>query len=138
MPSFSTSVVLNDGQGTPVAHTFAPLTLIGQEATFVDRSGGIVVGYPKLAFNTSQPNKTSRIGKVRTRMWVPTLEVVTASTYNGITPAATKAYDLGFDGVFMIHERSILQERKNLKAYVKNLMAHQVITDLVETQETFY
>lgn len=104
----------------------------------VDRSSGIAVGYPKLVFNTSQPTKTSRIGKVRARLWVPTLEVVNASTYNGITPAATKAYDLGFDGVFFIHERSILQERKNLLAYVKNLMAHATLTSLIETQETFY
>lgn len=137
MPSFS-QITINDGKATPVAHIFAPKTLIGTEAKFVDRSGGITVGYPELMFNVSLPSKTSRMTKVRMKAVVPVLEVVNAATYNGITPAPTKAYDMTFDGTFFLPERSTLADRKDILAYVKNALATAFVTSLVETQETVY
>lgn len=137
MPAFA-AITINDGQATPVAHTFSPLTLIGSEASFVDRSGGITVGFPKVTVNSLPPSKTSRLTKVRVKVVMPVMEVVNSSTYNGITPAPTKAYDMTFDGMFFLPERSTLADRKNINAYAKNLLANALLTALVETQETVY
>lgn len=137
MPSFS-AITLNDGLAAPVAHTFAPLTLIGNEAKFVDRSSGITVGYPMVSLVTTQPSKNSRLSKVRMKVVVPVLEVTNASTYNGITPAPTRAYDLTADCVFFLPERCTLAQRKDLLAFVKNLLASSVSTAVIETQETIY
>lgn len=137
MPAF-TALTINDGLATPVAHTFAQKTLIGTEATYVDRSGGITVGYPTVVVNSMPPTKTSRLSKVRMKVVLPVLEVVNASTYNGITPAPTKAYDLTFDAMFFLPERCTLAQRKDILAYAKNLLANALTTSLVETQETIY
>lgn len=137
MPVFA-ALILNDGQATPVAHTFAQKTLIGTEATYVDRVSGITVGYPTLTVNSMPPTKTSRLAKVRVKMVLPVLEVVNASTYNGITPAPTKAYDLTFDGMFFLPERCTLAQRKDILAYAKNILSNALLTTLVETQETIY
>lgn len=137
MPAF-TALTINDGQTTPVVHTFAQKTLIGTEATFVDRSGGITVGYPTVVVNSMPPTKTSRLSKVRMKVVLPVLEVVNASTYNGITPAPTKAYDLTFDAMFFLPERCTLAQRKDILAYAKNGLSNALLTSLVETQETIY
>lgn len=137
MPQMA-NIVINDGQATPVAHTFGPGPLVGTEAVFLDRSGGISIGYPKVIINAAQPSKTSRLYKTRVKLVVPVLEVVNASTYNGITPAPTKAYDLTFDGTFFCPERATLADRKNLLAYVKNLLAHATLTAVVQDQEVVY
>lgn len=137
MPQF-TALTINDGQATPAAHTFAQKTLIGTEATYVDRSGGITVGFPTVTVNSMPPTKTSRLQKVRCKVVLPVLEVVNASTYNGITPAPTKAFDLTFDGMFFLPERCTLPQRKDILAYTKNLIASALMAALVETQETVY
>lgn len=137
MPAF-TALTIYDGLATPVAHTFAQKTLIGTEATYVDRIGGITVGYPTLTVNSMPPTKTSRLAKVRVKMVMPVLEVVNASTYNGITPAPTKAYDLTFDGMFFLPERCTLAQRKDILAFAKNVLSNALLTSLVETQETIY
>lgn len=137
MPAF-TALTINDGLATPVAHTFAQKTLIGTEATYVDRISGITVGYPSIVVNSMPPTKTSRLAKVRMKVVMPVLEVVNASTYNGITPAPTKAYDLTFDAMFFLPERCTLAQRKDILAFAKNLLANALTTSLVETQETIY
>lgn len=137
MPTFA-AITINDGASTPVARTFAPKTLIGTEAKFVDRSSGITVGFPELMVNQSMPSKTSKIHKVRLKLTMPVMEVVNSSTYNGITPAPTKAFDMTFDGTFFLPERSSLQDRKHIMALAKNALANALLTALVETQETIY
>jgi hypothetical protein len=137
MPAFA-NIVLNDGAGTPVAHTFAPNTLVGTLSTFADRSGGIAVGYPVISISSVSPSKTSRLYKVRAKIVMPVLEVVNSSTYSGITPAPTKAYDMTADMTFFIPERSTLQQRKDILAFAKNFLSNAVATALVETQETVY
>jgi hypothetical protein len=42
------------------------------------------------------------------------------------------------DLIFFLPERSTLQDRKHILAYVKNLLANSLVTSLVETQETIY
>jgi hypothetical protein len=137
MGAFAT-ITLNNGESTPVAHDFDPNTLTGTVSTFADRVDGISVGYPNITILTSVPSKTSRLYKVRAKIVLPVLETVTASTYNGITPAPTKAYDLTAVVEFFIPERSTLAQRKDIRAYMSNFLAHAVMTDLVETQETIY
>lgn len=132
------NIVINDGQAAPVAHTFAPLSIVGNLATYEDRSGGISVGYPRILIWVNPPSKTSRLQKVRIKIMRPSLESVTNSTYSGITPAPTKAYDTSFDCTFFLPERGTLADRKDILAYAKNLLGHAVGTAIVETQEAIY
>lgn len=83
-------------------------------AKWVDRSGGIAIGYPALTMSVRPPSKDSRITRVQAKLVVPTLEQTSASTSTGIQPAPTKAYDCTMNLEFMLPERSTLLERTAL------------------------
>lgn len=79
---------------------------------WVDRSGGIAIGYPSFTLSVRPPTKTSRVYKVTAKLVSPTLEETSASTATGIPPPPVKAYDLTTVVEVMLPERSSLAERK--------------------------
>ncbi len=127
MPAIA-ALTLNDAEATPVAHTFSPDSIQDGVARWVDRSGGISLGFPVLSMSLRPPTKTSRTYKLMIKVTVPTLEVTSPSTSSGIQPAPTLAYnDLGtLEMVF--HERSTKQQRKNLFAYMLGGMNNVTFT----------
>lgn len=90
-------------------------------AAWVDRSGGIAVGYPRLTLLVRPPNKATRNYKVSAKFVLPTLEVTAPSTATGIQPAPTKAYDHVAVMEFMLPERGSLAERQKLFSAVASL-----------------
>lgn len=93
---------------------------------WVDRSGGIPVGYPALTMSVRPPTKVSRVYKVTVKFLQPTLETVDGTTPAGYTPAPAKAYDCTFVGEFMIPERSTLTERQALFSRVASLFVRTI------------
>lgn len=132
------SVVLNDGQGTPVAHTFTPSRIVDGVAILNDMSGGIALGYPRITHLVRPPNKGTRNWKITAKVILPVLEVTSPSTSSGIQPAPTLAYNLEGHVEIILPERSTLAERKNLNAFLKNYLANAVMTNAVENFEALY
>lgn len=129
------NIVINDGQGTPVAHTFSPTTVTSEVVSYHDRSGGIVLGYPELTLGQKMPANGVGSIKQTLRISVPTLETVTGSTGEGFAPKPTLAYkERAYVEVYN-DPRSSLQERKNLNAYLKNALANAAWTTLIENYE---
>lgn len=93
---------------------------------WVDRVGGIAIGYPVLTMSVRPPTKTSRIYKVTAKLILPTLEQTSPSTATGIQPAPTKAYDCSCVMEFMLPERSTLAERQRLYSMVKSLFVQTI------------
>lgn len=93
---------------------------------WVDRSGGIAIGYPAFTMQVRPPTQASRVYKVTAKLVIPTLEVTAPSTSTGIQPAPTKAYDLTCVMEFMLPERSTLAERDKLLSMVKSLLVAQI------------
>lgn len=91
-------------------------------ARWVDRSGGISVGFPALTLSVRPPTKASRIYRVTAKLSLPTLETV-GNAYNGITPGPTKAYDVQCVMEFLLPERSTAAERAALLSHVRSLFA---------------
>lgn len=127
-------IVIADGQATPVNKTFGPDSIKNDVAQWFDRSGGIAVGYPVITASVRPPsrNSTSRVNKVQVKIVVPVLEQVAPSTI------WTKAYETTFTGEFLMHERATLQNRKDILAFAKNLLAHVVATNAVHNLEPVY
>ncbi len=133
------ALTLNDGKPTPVAHTFSPVNIDqAGVAKWADRSGGIAIGYPAVSFSIRQPTKASRMYRVTAKVVLPVLEQTSASTATGIQPAPTKAYDLLATLELVLPERSTLDQRKDLLAYVKNYIANSVLTSAVSDFESVY
>jgi hypothetical protein len=81
-------------------------------ASYVDRSGGYAIGYPRLSISVRPPTKASRVYKVTAKLVLPTLEVTSPSTATGIQPAPTLAYAQTGLMEFFLPERSSLAERQ--------------------------
>lgn len=146
MPALA-SFVINDGATTPVAHTFYPTGPDDNGVNyFVDRSSGIAIGFPSVSLDLRQPrpaaagteSKASRVYRAKFKVTMPVLEVTSPNTGTGIQPAPTKAYDLVANLEFILPERSTLQNRKDILAYARNLLAHANATSLVQDLESIY
>jgi len=95
-------------------------------AKWVDRSGGILIGYPAFTLSVRNPTRDSRVTRVVAKLVIPTLEQTSASTMTGIQPAPTKAYDLIANMEFVIPDRSSLTEREDFLSKVVSLLSKTV------------
>lgn len=139
MPAIG-NVVINDGATTPVAHTYGPAGIEGIVASYADRVTGIPVGYLTLDVSLRKPSPKSieKMYLATFTIKTPILEVTSPSTASGIQPAPTVGYKPICEIKFWLPERSALQDRKNLRAYAKNLLNDAVVTSVVEQLEAVY
>lgn len=120
-----TSIVLADGQATPVNRTFSARGATAQVARYMDVSGGIAIGMPTITLGNQQTAGSNGTFRLEARITVPVLEVISGSD-GGYTPAPKPAYNMFAKIELVAPNRSTLQNRKDLHAYVKNLLAHAV------------
>jgi hypothetical protein len=122
-----------------VAHTFSPVNIdAAGVAKLVDRSGGISIGFPAITMSVRAPQKGASNYKVVAKVSVPVLEATSPSTATGIQPAPTVAYTLLGTCEFVLPDRSTLQERTNVLAYLKNFLANTNLDTAVKTYEAIY
>lgn len=144
MPAVA-NIVLPDAQVTPVNHTFIPL---GQDAKGVwwyeDQTGISPLGFQRVSFSFSRPpmglpgkSSSDRVVKVRVGIFMPRLETL-ATNAAGLTPAPTISYVPKSYHEFLIPERSLLQDRKDLRKYAVGLLGSQVMIDAVETLQNVF
>lgn len=138
MPTMA-NIVINDGAAAPVAHTFTPT---GPDRNGVhywhDRSGGVALGFPRISIDVRAPSpagpgatsSSDRVQRVKVRMVVPIMET-------GVT-TPTKAYDLTFNGEFILPERATEAECGDVLAYADNLLSDALMAALVEQRERVY
>jgi len=143
MPQIST-IVINDGAATPVAHTFSPL---GKDAAGVfwweqtspspaNKLGAKRIGYKQVRELAAKSQLTAA-SKVSYTLWVPTLETL-GNNSAGITPPATVAYREVARVEFTLAERSLAQERKDTRVLAMNLLGHAMSTSNVDLLEPSY
>lgn len=140
------NIVINDGQTTPVAHTFNP-SEDGDMDLFEDKVGGVAIGFSLIAIRFRRPvapsngtasNPSNRVYRVNINVSVPTMESTSAATGTGIPPAPTVAYIHRCNMEWLLPERGTLQERKNLRAYVYNLLANADIQKVLQDLEAYW
>ena len=139
------NIVLNDAQGTPVAHTFIPLGP-DQSGTWwwEDQTGTSPLGYNRISMQLVRNTKSaagSSAGESTSRIKVgvhtPKMETLSNNSA-GLTPPPTVAYTPRCAVEFIISDRSALQDRKDLRKYVDFLMAEAQLTNMVENLQNVY
>lgn len=140
------SIVLNDAQGTPVAHTFLPL---GPDTNgvwwFEDQTGPSAVGYNRISVQlvrtppaqNGTSSSSNRVNRAKIKIHVPVLETL-GTNDNGITPPPTVAYVCKSVVDFDLPERSTLQNRKDLRKYTQFVVADAQIVALLELLQNIY
>jgi hypothetical protein len=68
---------------------------------------------------------------------VPVLETLGTSD-SGITPPPTKSYEVLYNGEFVLPERSSLDVRKDILAYVQSLYGLSVVAEAIEDLKATY
>lgn len=129
MPAIA-SLVINDGQTTPVAHTFAPVTTDGAEAKYADRAPALPIGYLQISHEVRQPASSTAAYRVITGFNFPVL-----ATINSVL---TKVRNSSAQVVFNFAQDSTDQERKDALAYVSNFLANSTVKTSIQNVEPFY
>lgn len=144
------NIVLANGEASPVNHTFAP---IGQDVKtgiwwFEDQSPRVAatstLGYPRIGIRTKRETELtpgmsskSQITRVEYTIALPQLETLGTSS-SGFTPAPQIAYVDRFQGTFLLSARDALADRKDVRAYARNLPANTDFITLVESLQSYY
>lgn len=123
------NIVLADGQSTPVNHTFSVVSE-HPDAVYTDKAAGIPIGFPKIVIGQSTPSPARRSQKTSFKVELPVLETISGDA-GGYTPAPKVAYTLMFQGHFVAPDRSTLQNRKDLTAYVQNLLSKAMVVAML-------
>lgn len=120
-----TTLVLNDGQSTPVAKTFSERGADRQLAVWKDISSGISIGFPTVTLSNKERPGTNGTYRVEARVTIPVTEVISGDA-GGYEPVPKVAYTMLGKVEMIAPNRATLQNRKDLWAFVANLMAHAV------------
>jgi hypothetical protein len=129
MPAI-TSIILADGQNTPVNKTFEVVTAqqgADAPAVWAERSGGTYASFKNMTMSVRRAqNSTST--KVVLRIKDPTVDPVTGAVKLNTLVAID----------FTLPDAANLQNRKDILAYAKNLLANAVVADAVHNMSPAY
>lgn len=141
------NIVLADALGTPVNHTFVP---IGPDQNgvfwFEDQSQANALGYWRISVEIKRPSNSpspgtssdGRTHRVRLGLHEPILANITNSTVTGVEPAPTLAYTSRSFTEYVMPERGVLQDRKDLRKMTEKLSADALIVSVVENLQYIY
>lgn len=129
MPALA-ALSINDGQSTPVAHSYAPVTTDGSRAGWADRSPTIPSGYRTISHEVLPPSGSRTVNKITVGFMIPVVQTV-----NGVDTVTRYS---SAQVVLNIHPDSLLQERKDLLAYVANFLNDATVKTSVQNIEPFY
>jgi len=129
MPAIAT-LSINDGQASPAAHSFAPVSTDGTRAKWADRSPSIPAGFKLLSIEMAEPSGNRTVHKVTFGFTDP----VVASVDGADTVVRYNSAKVELN----INPDSTLQNRKDILAYVANCLDHASVKSAVENLEPFY
>lgn len=135
MPAVA-AITINDGQATPVAHTFDPTGPDTNGAfSYVDNSSGVALGFPRITLSKSDPRGNSSVYRVKGRFEIPVLETANGANPEGYTPGPAVAYTVRGNMEFLLPQRSDTDERKDILAYVSNFLQLALAESLIHDLE---
>lgn len=129
MPALA-ALAINDGEASPVEHTFNPVSTNGSKASWADRSPATPAGFLLISHEISAPSASRTVYRLQAGYMLPVLatvdEVETVVRYSSAQV------------ILNIHPDSTLQERKDLLAYVANSLGLASWKTSVENLEPFW
>lgn len=126
--SAQANLQLYDGQTTPVLKTFSARGADMNLAKYTDISSGIGIGLPTITLGNRTVNGTNGTYRVEARITIPVLEAISGDA-GGYTAVPKVAFNMFGKVELIAPNRATAQNRKDLKAFVANLMAHAVMSE---------
>jgi len=140
----ASNIVLADALGTPVNHTFVPMGPDEKGVFWFEDSSAngatAAIGSWRISAELKRPppanagtSSAGRTFRAVVGLHEPILEVLGTNTVSGIPPSPQVAYAPRVFAEFVLPERTTLQNRKDLRKMIANLLAEAQMTALVET-----
>lgn len=129
MPAIA-ALSINDGQASPAAHTFAVNGTSGLLATWLEKAAGSPNGYFRLTHEVREAKSTTGAHRV-----IVSLNMPTVATVDGVI---TKVRNSSAQVVFNFAQDSTLAERKDLLAYIYNVLGNATMKPAIyDIEPTF-
>jgi hypothetical protein len=129
----ASSITINDGQTTPVAHTFVPARKNGQVVEYEERvTAANPAGFFTLAISQGDSKSASPVIRTRISVAVP-VEVLDSSTGLYSYPYTSR---ISID--VLLPKNATAAIRADVAAYAKNLLAHATIVSLLKDLDAPY
>jgi hypothetical protein len=124
------ALTIPDGQASPVNHTFSPVSTDGAKAMWADRAPTIPAGFRTTSFEVAPPSGNRTVYKVTGGFMIPVVATI-ASVDQVVRYSSAQV-------ILNIHPDSVLQERKDLLAYVANFLGLADVKTCVQNLEPVY
>lgn len=140
------TIVLPDAQATPVNHSFLPLGPDSKQVWwFEDQvAGSPAIGYNRLSLSLTRPGNPSpgqssveRLSRVKISIHTPKLEALSNNSA-GFTPSPTVAYIPRVNIEFLLPDRAIPQDRKDLLKYAVGALSSVHAVEAVQNLLAIY
>lgn len=126
------AIVINDGQATPVAHTFNPVQSTPDQLYREALSALPLIGQGRVSIAEKFNQSADGISKVRTKLELPALETITAQNSQGYTAAPRVAFTHTVVTDYFLPNRGTAAQRKDLRVLNINLQGNAQVVDLVD------
>jgi hypothetical protein len=136
--STNANIVLTDGEATPVDHTFNPGPTFTEDTTWVNRSGGILIGNEKLRMKVHEASGNEQYSRITVVLSVPTLETISGENNSGLVAQPTLAYIDFAEVNFRMHKRGSKQKRKNLRLMLVDALTTALVVSGIDDLELPY
>lgn len=133
-------IAIQDGQATPVTHTFNPVQTVPPTYSRNGVAGTPTVGEEQLMLSIARKTggAADAINKARLTIKVPVLETLAGGTVAGYEAPPRVAYYLQANLEFLLPARSTEAQRKDLRVLLKNLCLDTQAVNLVDKLEAPY
>jgi hypothetical protein len=133
------NIILTDGAGTPVNRTYYPMATKDKVLFWIDRTQPIFAGQNQLSLLQRPAAKDAPAYKFDWKLSCPILaELSSGGSAAGYTADPKVAYTNLANLGFVFHERSTLQERKDVLYQTRDLIDEAIMTNLVENLDMIW
>jgi hypothetical protein len=116
------NIVVDDGAGTPVAHTFSPARKDGGVVVYEERTtANTPSGFYTFAISQTSAKTSKSVVRSKLTLEVP-IEVLDSTTGLYSYPSSMR-----FIVEVMVPKDATAEQRENVAAYLKNFVAHATI-----------
>jgi len=126
--STQANLQLYDGQTTPVLKTFSARGADMALARYVDISSGIGIGLPTITLSNKNTAGANGAYRVEGRITLPVLEAISGDA-GGYVAVPKVAFNMFGKIELIAPNRCSAQNRKDLRAFAANLLAHALMTE---------
>lgn len=129
------NIALPDAAGTPVTHTFVPLSVKGDNGSWANQSPALPIGFELIGMSLVDPSGSVTVYRQNTTMRLPVLKTTTDTGGNSTT---TVDYWLEANLELKLPQRSTLQNRKDLVKLFSGLLANAQFTSMAQDLQHVY